>query len=114
MSISSNRTPTYPEFWPYCLREHGKFLNRWLHYFGTTFSLMCLVAAAYGQGWWFLLAAVVSGYFFAWVGHFFVEWNRPARFTYPAWSLVSDFRKYGYWLTGRLNAELAAAGVSDT
>jgi hypothetical protein len=53
-----------------------------------------------------LLGALVSGYLFAWIGHFFVEKNRPATFTYPFWSFVSDFRMFGVWLSGRMGREL--------
>jgi len=55
----------------------------------------------------------VTGYFFAWVSHAFIERNKPATFTYPLWSLIGDYRMFWLWVTGRLDAELAKAGVTD-
>mmetsp|Transcript_26663 Transcript_26663/g.74539 ORF Transcript_26663/g.74539 Transcript_26663/m.74539 type:complete len:186 (+) Transcript_26663:51-608(+) len=34
---------------------------------------------------------ILIGYFFAWVGHFYFEQNKPATFIYPAYSLASDY-----------------------
>jgi hypothetical protein len=36
--------------------------------------------------------ALIQGYAFAWVGHFFFEHNKPATFRYPGFSLMGDWR----------------------
>ena len=105
------RIETYPEFWHYYLREHAKPKTRAWHYLGTSLTLACLIAAAALRQPWFLLASVILGYAPAWIGHFACERNHPATFHYPMWSLVSDFRMFGAWLSGRLAGELAAAGI---
>lgn len=97
---------TYREFWPFYLEEHSKPLTRTLHYIGSTLVFVALAAALWTQNWWLLLLMPVAGYGFAWLAHFTVEHNRPATFTYPTWSLISDFRMYFIWLTGGLGAEL--------
>lgn len=97
---------SYAEFWPFYLGEHSKPATRAFHYLGT---VGFIVIAAYGcvtANWWLLPAAIVFAYAFAWVSHFAIEYNRPATFTYPGWSLVSDFRMLGYAITGRLVREL--------
>jgi hypothetical protein len=104
---------TYAEFWPYYLREHAQGATRAIHICGTLLALTVAAAAVVLQNWWLLLGALVAGYGPAWVAHFFVEKNRPATFRYPLWSLASDFRMTGTWLTGGLSRELAKAGIAS-
>ena len=102
---------TFAEFWPFYLREHSKPRTRALHYVGTSLVVALALAALVTANWWLLVALPIAGYFFAWIAHFGVEKNRPATFTYPAWSLKADFKMWWLWLTGRLGPELERAGV---
>lgn len=103
---------SYGQFWPYYLREHSRPATRSVHYFGTGMALLCLCAGLATGVWWLFPMALVAGYGPAWFAHYFVERNRPATFTYPVWSLVSDFKMAICWTVGRLEHELERAGVS--
>jgi hypothetical protein len=96
---------SFADFWPYYLGEHRNPTNRALHYVGTSAAIGIVVyAIAIGPpalGLWALLA----GYGCAWIGHFRIEHNRPATFTYPRWSLWGDFKMLFYFLTGRIGGE---------
>ena len=96
----------YREFWPFYLEEHSKPSTRTIHFIGTALVFAVLIAAIATRVWWLLLLMPVAGYGFAWFSHFFVEHNRPATFTYPVWSLFSDFRMFFVWLSGGLDGEL--------
>lgn len=102
---------TYQRFWPFYLQEHAKPATRGWHYAGSAVALASLAAGALVSPWFFL-GALVGGYGFAWFSHFFIEHNRPATFTYPLWSLASDFRMAGLWAVGRLKPHLRQAGVA--
>lgn len=107
----TNDISTYSQFWPYYLREHAKPLTRAIHFLGTALAVITLGAATILGSGWLLLAALAIGYGPAWYAHFFIERNRPATFRFPLWSLISDFRMTGLWLSGRLSKELELAGV---
>jgi hypothetical protein len=112
--MADRQYQTYQAFWPFYLREHSKPVTRAFHYVGTTLGLACVVWAVLTLNPLWLFGLPLCGYFFAWVSHFGVEHNRPATFTYPLWSLYSDFRMYFLFLTGRLAPELRRAGVTVT
>jgi hypothetical protein len=95
------------------LRAHGHPATRALHYVGSLLALAAIVMAAMTRDWWWLIAAPLIGYGFAWIAHFFVEGNRPETFGHPLWSLASDFRMLGLFLSGRLGREMRAAGTGE-
>jgi hypothetical protein len=101
-----SRFQTYAEFWPFYLGEHAKPSTRAVHYVGTIGSALMLVVALATRDWWLLLAVPFFGYGPAWFSHYFIEKNRPATFQAPVWSLISDYRMCGLFLTGRLGHEL--------
>jgi hypothetical protein len=111
--MATLRITTYREFWPYYLREHAKPRTRAIHLFGTGLATAALIAGLATGRIWLAVLAVFAGYGPAWYAHFFVEKNRPATFTYPLWSLFSDYRMAFTWLTGGLKRELARAGVEQ-
>ena len=95
---------SFSEFWPYYLAQHRRPLCRVLHFVGTSGALSIYTWALSTRPetmlWWLLLAPLF-GYGCAWVGHFFVEGNRPATFGHPLWALAADLRLFGRMLTGR-------------
>lgn len=90
----STQPLTFAEFYPRYLSEHSRRGTRVLHFIGTTLFIICLAMLLRTGNWNWLMAGVVAAYGFAWVGHFFVEHNRPATFQHPWYSLLGDFRMY--------------------
>ena len=105
---------TYSEFWPYYLREHSRPATRGWHYIGTLLGISIAIWALVSGKYIFLPFMFVSGYFFAWMSHGLIEKNKPATFTYPLWSLFSDFKMLFCFLTGQMGKELRKAGVEPS
>jgi hypothetical protein len=105
----AQRIQTFREFWPFYVNQHAHPVNRKLHFVGTTLVLASAITAVVTMSWWLLLLMPVGGYGFAWVGHFIVEKNRPATFTYPVWSLAADFVMYGKMWMGAMDEEVRRA-----
>lgn len=92
---------SFAEFYPYYLSEHANRTCRELHFVGSTLALFFVAATFITANPWWLLAALVSGYAFAWIGHFVFEKNRPATFKHPVYSFMGDWVMYWQMLTGR-------------
>ena len=80
-----------------------------MHFIGTALVFVLLFWAIFSQTWWMLALIPIAGYGFAWVSHAFMEKNKPATFTYPLWSLGSDFVMFWHILTGQIEEKLAEA-----
>ena len=93
---------SFAEFYPYYLSEHQDRTCRRLHFAGSTVALVCLFLLVFTGNLWWLLGAAVSGYAFAWVGHFGFEKNRPATFRHPFYSLMGDWVMYRDIWTGKI------------
>ena len=112
ISISMAVEKKYKSFWsfyPYYLAEHEDATNRGLHFIGTASLIILLIAAIALQTWWLLALVPLVGYSFAWAGHYFIEKNKPATFTYPLYSLAGDFVMFWHTLTGQLNEQMKKA-----
>lgn len=96
----------FDDFWPFYVSQHMKPWTRRLHFAGTTAGFGFLASfAATGEPRLILWGIAVS-YGFAWIGHFFVEKNRPATFKYPWLSFRGDLRMYAFMLMGGMEREL--------
>ncbi|MBM4216310.1 MAG: DUF962 domain-containing protein [Gammaproteobacteria bacterium] len=93
---------TFQEFYPFYLGEHADRTSRRLHVVGTISGLLQLLLALVTGNGWLILTGLVSGYGFAWVGHYFFEKNTPATFKYPLYSLRGDCTMARDILTGRI------------
>lgn len=112
--MMEERIPNFAAFWPFYLGEHRHPTNRLLHFIGSSLGLGCWLAFLYTVNWWLIPLGLVMGYGCAWVGHFFIEKNKPASFRYPLWSFLADWRMWFCILTGRISHELKRVSVSES
>lgn len=101
-----NDSADFEEFWAFYVGEHRKESTRQLHFLGTTAGI---VLALDGH----VLAGVIIAYGLAWVGHFFVEKNKPATWKYPLMSFRADFRMYAMMLRGEMTREVRRLGLEE-
>jgi len=96
------RFKSFAEFYPFYLSEHSNPINRRLHFFGCVLVIVILLYTVFTQTWLALIALPMVGYGFAWIGHYFVEKNRPATFTYPLYSFMGDWVMFKDIITGKI------------
>jgi hypothetical protein len=101
-----DRIQSFDEFWPYYVGEHRSPVNRALHYAGTSMAIGTVGAAVVTLNPTWLILTPIVGYGPAWVGHFFVEGNKPASFGYPLWSLRADLKMLGMAVRGKMANEV--------
>jgi hypothetical protein len=97
------------EFYFYYLTEHQHPANRFLHFVGTSLFILLLIHVLLIHQPIVLIGAPIVGYGFAWIGHFYIEKNKPATFKYPFYSLASDFIMFWDILNGRIHRKLKIA-----
>jgi len=111
--MSQPRYNSFNEFWPYYLAEHSKPGTRLLHLVGTSIAVSTVIVFILIGKWWLFPLALIPGYGSAWVGHFFIEKNKPATFQYPLWSFMGDYKMIWMMLTGRIGGEAVPREKQD-
>lgn len=102
MSTATTRFDSFAAFYPFYLGEHRNRTCRRLHFVGSTLALLLVGAGLVSGRAELLLLALVQGYGFAWVGHFFFEHNRPATFRHPFYSYLGDWKMWWQTLSGKI------------
>jgi len=92
----------FVDFYPFYLSEHSSRSNRRLHFIGTSLGIAAILHSLSTLDFRWLLGGLLAGYGCAWVGHFFIERNRPATFTYPLYSFMGDWVMWKDILTGKI------------
>jgi len=92
----------FAKFYRYYLDEHSNPINRRFHFIGNLAVITVLVYALLSLNYYALILAPVFGYGFSWIGHFFIEKNKPATFNSPIYSIIADWVMFKDVLTGKI------------
>src|SRR5262245_53784202 len=101
-SPQAKRFASFAEFFPFYLGQHANPACRRLHFAGSTVTLLCAVAFVATLNPLWIVAAAVSGYGLAWIGHCCFEYNQPATVRQPRYSFMGDWWMYWQMVTRRL------------
>ena len=104
--MSEENYHSFADFWPHYVNEHSQPATRLLHLIGTVLGLALVAYFIFTGRWWLFFLGLIPGYGAAWVGHFFIEKNRPATFQHPLWSFMGDYKMIWYMITGKMELEL--------
>ncbi|TKY63431.1 hypothetical protein E2542_SST13303 [Spatholobus suberectus] len=97
------------DFWAFYMNQHSKASTRRWHFAGTLSGILFFFCSLF-FGWWFLFLVPLSGYGCALYSHLFVERNCPETLRHPFWSLLCDFKMFGFMLTGNMDREIKRLG----
>ncbi len=100
--MKDRKYSSFKDFYPFYLSQHQNKICRRLHVIGSLLVIVVLFIAIISKKYSFLFALPFIGYGFAWVGHFFFEKNRPATFSYPAYSFIGDWVMLWQFLSGKI------------
>jgi|TARA_B110000263_G_scaffold5053_1_gene4288 hypothetical protein len=100
--ITTPKFNSFKEFYPFYLSEHRKQLNKLLHFIGSLGVLGIITYSLINANSRILYFAPLCGYGFAWIGHFFIENNKPATFKYPVYSFIGDWVMFKDILLGKI------------
>ena len=101
--MSETKFTSFKEFYPYYLSEHKLKINKILHALGSIYGLIFLIFVIFLQQYKLIPIAFLIGYFFAWIGHFIFEKNKPATFKHPLYSFMGDWVMLKDIITRKLN-----------
>jgi hypothetical protein len=104
--MSQQQFNSFSEFWPHYLAEHSRAGTRLLHLLGTITGVLCVVLFIVIGKWWLFPLALIPGYGAAWVGHYFIEKNKPATFQHPLWSFMGDYKMIVLMIAGKIDDEI--------
>ena len=113
-SAQTHTFSSFREFWPHYVGEHRRPLNRAIHYLGALLVLSLVVLAIWQAAPMYLAFAPIAGYGLAWFGHVLIERNRPATWSYIAWSFLGEWKMFFLAVTGRMRDEVERLYPSDS
>jgi hypothetical protein len=104
MDSKDRRFKSFQEFYPFYLQQHENRTSRRFHFIGLLLAVIWLATVLFSSlNGYYALFSLLLGYGSGFIGHFVFEKNKPATFSYPLYSFVSDFVMAKDILTGKID-----------